>query len=84
MYCNSSVLNPKPAIIISLETLSEVFNLFGLFFIYKCEKSEHLNTMVFLWSMGRAGAMKEIIFFPPGPDKVESAAFSLLLGHNLD
>ena len=84
MYCNFSVLNPKLAIIISLESLCEVFNLFGLFFTYKCEKGEHLNTMVFLWSMGRAGAMKRDNFFPPGPDKVDSAAFSLLLGNNLD
>lgn len=40
--------------------------------------------MVFLWSMGRAGAMKRDGFFPPGPDKVESSAFSSLLGNNLD
>lgn len=69
VYCNFSVLNPKPAIIISLKTLSDVFNLFGLFFIYKCEKGEHLNTMVFLWSMGRAGAMKRDNFFPLGQIK---------------
>lgn len=66
LYWNSGVLNAKLVFVTSLKTLSEVFNFFGIYFIYKYEKSEHLTPMVFLCYMGGAGAMKtEMIFVFP-------------------